>query len=122
MVAGATPVPLKEIRCGLLFALSVIVTCPVREPAAVGVNVMLMVQLPRPGTELPQVLVWAKSPVIAIPLMLKAVDELLLSVTERDALVLPTATLPKERELLERLALWADAGCTAATIAAIRMK
>jgi len=33
-----------------------------RGPAAVGVNVTLMVQLPPPATLVPQVLVWENSP------------------------------------------------------------
>jgi hypothetical protein len=100
--------------CGLLLALSVIVTVPEREPAAVGVNVMLMVQLPRPATEPPQVFVCAKSPATTMLLTLNAVEALLLSVTDLAALLLPTATLPKERELLERLARWLKAGRTPA--------
>jgi hypothetical protein len=110
MAADATPVPLSVIFCGLVFALSVIVTIPVRDPAAVGVNVIEIVQLPRAATELPQVLVWAKSPVMVMLPTLKTTDELLLTVTDFAALVIPTATLPNERELLERLALWASAG------------
>ena len=35
----ATPVPVKENEWGLAVVLSVIVTVPVREPAAVGVKV-----------------------------------------------------------------------------------
>ena len=100
--------PLSVIFCGLLFALSLMVTVPVRDPAAVGVNVMEIVQLPRAATELPHVLVWAKSPVTVMLPTLKATDEPLLTVTDFGALVLPTATLPNERELLERLALCRD--------------
>jgi hypothetical protein len=102
MLAGATPVPLSEIIWGLLAALSVMVTWPLREPSAVGVNVRLIVQLLLAGTELPQVLFCAKSPLTTMLLTLKATDEPLLSVTDLTALVLPTATLPNARELLER--------------------
>ena len=42
---GATPVPLRVTVWGLPEALSVMVTVPVRVPAAVGVNVTLMVQV-----------------------------------------------------------------------------
>jgi hypothetical protein len=56
-----------------------------RLPLAVGVKVTLMVQLPPAATELPQVLVWAKSPAlvpaIATLVMLKAVFPVLLRVT-----------------------------------------
>src|SRR6185436_5192045 len=90
------------------------VTVPVRDPVAVGVNVMEIVQLPRAATELPHVLVWAKSPVTVMLPTLKATDEPLLTITDFGALVLPTATLPNERELLERLALCPTAGRAAA--------
>jgi hypothetical protein len=36
---GGAPVPLREIICGLLMALSVIVSAPLRGPVAVGVKV-----------------------------------------------------------------------------------
>jgi hypothetical protein len=51
------PVPLREIDCGLPEALSVIMIVPVRVPAAVGVNVTLIVQLAFTLIEAPQVLV-----------------------------------------------------------------
>lgn len=56
---GVVPVPLKLAVCGLLRALSFTVSVPLRLPVAVGLNVTLMVQLPRAATEVPQVLVWA---------------------------------------------------------------
>jgi hypothetical protein len=51
------PVPVKLIFCGLLAALSVIVTTPVRVPVTVGVKVTVIVHLLDAGTEVPQVLV-----------------------------------------------------------------
>jgi hypothetical protein len=48
--------------CGLPAALSEMLTAAVRVPVAVGVNVMLIVQLPPAATELPQVFVSEKSP------------------------------------------------------------
>ncbi len=59
-VAWASPV------CGLVEALSVTVTEPVRAPVAVGVNVTLMVHVPRAGTVPPHVFVSVKSPLAAI--------------------------------------------------------
>ena len=56
------PVPERLTVCGLPVALSVRVTAAVRVPVAVGVKVTLIVQLAPAATELPQVLVWAKSP------------------------------------------------------------
>lgn len=51
------PVPVKLIDWGLLAALSVIFTVPVRVPSAVGLNVTLMVQVAFTARELPHVLV-----------------------------------------------------------------
>jgi hypothetical protein len=60
VIDGATaevvdPVPVSEIVCGLLVALSVSASVPVRVPAALGVNFTLIVQLAPAATELPQV-------------------------------------------------------------------
>lgn len=57
------PVPDRLTVCGLFVALSVMVRVPVRVPTTVGVNVVFIVHLLPAATELPQVLVWAKSPV-----------------------------------------------------------
>ncbi len=54
LTAGAVPVPARLTICGLLLALSVMVTVPVRVPVAVGVNVTLIAQLAPAATELPQ--------------------------------------------------------------------
>ena len=72
-----TPVPLRLAVWGLPAALSLTVSVAVRVPVAVGVNVTLIVQLPPASTLEPQLLVWAKSPllvpVMVMPLMLSAV-------------------------------------------------
>jgi hypothetical protein len=47
---GVPPAPVKGTVCGLPVALSVMLTDPVRVPAAVGVNVTMMVQVPCGGT------------------------------------------------------------------------
>ena len=49
------PVPLKVTVCGLPLALSVMVRVPVTVPAAVGVNVTLIVQVPPAAMPVPQV-------------------------------------------------------------------
>jgi hypothetical protein len=67
------PVPAKLTVCGLPGALSVIVSVPVRAPDAVGLNVTLIVQFPAAATLVPQVLLWAKSPLAAILVMVIAV-------------------------------------------------
>src|SRR5947199_81298 len=60
--ATAVPVPLNPAACGDPVALSVMLTAALRAPAAVGVKVTEIVQLPPAATLDPQVLVWAKSP------------------------------------------------------------
>ncbi len=50
------PVPAKLIVCGLLPALSEMLSWPLKGPSADGVKVRLMVQLEPAFTELPQVL------------------------------------------------------------------
>jgi hypothetical protein len=61
LVVDAAPVPVRLTVCGLPAALSEILTVAVRVPAAVGVNVTLIVQLLLAATELPQVVVSGKS-------------------------------------------------------------
>ena len=62
--AKSCPAPVSETVCGLLLALSVIDSVPLRLPVALGVKVTLMVQLAPGASELGQVLVWAKSPLV----------------------------------------------------------
>ncbi len=69
-VRGSTPVPVRVTSCGLVATPSLKVTAPVTAPAIVGLKVTLMVQLFPPARELPQLLVWEKSPLAAIELML----------------------------------------------------
>ena len=90
MTAGAVPVPVNDTVCGLPLALSVTKTAPVREPAAVGAKVTEIVQLPAAATEAPHVLVWLKSPLAAIAVIVSAADPALVSVTTCAALVVPT--------------------------------
>jgi len=84
LARAAVPVPERLTACGLPLALSVMLTEAVRLPLAAGLNVTLMVQLALAATELPQVLVWAKSlalvPVSARLVMLKAALPVLLRV------------------------------------------
>ena len=75
------PVPLKDTVCGLPEALSVTVSVPVREPAAVGVKVTFRVQLLLAAREVPQLLLWAKSPETATELMVRLAVPLLDNVT-----------------------------------------
>jgi len=62
-------------------ALSVMVTTPVLVPVAVGLKVTLMVQLALAATLEPQVLVWEKSPLTVMLVMLRVALPVLLRVT-----------------------------------------
>lgn len=88
---GVVPVPVRVTDCGLSGALSLTVTVPVLVPVAVGVNVTLIVQLPPANTELPQVVVSAKSPVAVILVMVKVSVPRFFSVTDCAALVVPSS-------------------------------
>ena len=72
------PVPLRLAVCGLLLALSLTDSVALRLPVAVGVNVTLMVQRELPASEVPQLLVWAKSPLLVpvMPMLLMVTVEL----------------------------------------------
>ncbi len=106
---AAAPVPVKLTDCGLPEALSVMLRVPVRVPDAVGVNVTLMVQLAPAATELPQVLVWAKSPLAETLVRFSEALPVLESVTDCAALVVPTVRLAKASEEAERLTTGAEA-------------
>lgn len=91
--------------------MSAILTEAVRLPMAAGVNVTLIEQLLPAATELPQVLVCAKSPgsapVVLILLIVKLAFPMLVRVTDCAALVVLRFWLAKVREPLERLAVGA---------------
>src|SRR5258708_19868731 len=108
LVAGE-PVPVRLTDCGLPEALSVMLRVPVRLPDAVGVNVTLMVQFAPAATELPQVLVWAKSPLAETPVRFSEALPVLESVTDCAALVVPTVWPAKASEEAERLTTGAEA-------------
>src|SRR5258708_9997162 len=101
-VAGE-PVPVRLTDCGLPEALSVMLRVPVRLPDAVGVNVTLMVQFAPAATELPQVLVWAKSPLAETAVRVSEALPVLGSGTDCAALVGPTGWPAKGSEEVERL-------------------
>jgi hypothetical protein len=87
--AGRPPVPVRVTICGLPGALSAIVKVPVRLPLAVGVKVTGIWQASPAATEVPQLLVCAKSPEIEIA-MLSAALPALYNPTVSAALVVPT--------------------------------
>src|SRR5437588_856837 len=80
---GAAPVPVSVMMCGVPAELSVMVTAPLRGPSAVGVKVMPMAQLAPAASDAAQVVVRAKSPVAAIPVIVSAALPVLESVTVR---------------------------------------
>ena len=85
------PVPLRLTVCGLPVALSVLVRVPVRFPVAVGVKVTLIVQLAPALSALPQLLVWAKSPLSAMLAMVNVTVPVLPKVTTCGELAMPTS-------------------------------
>ena len=104
MTEGTTPFPDKVTDCVLPATpaeLSVTVTAPVKAPAAAGLKVTLIVQLPETATLVPQVLVSEKSlesvPVIAMLAMVRAAVPVLLRVTDWEALEVFTTWSGKVR-------------------------
>lgn len=94
--AGATfacsmPAPASDAGCGLFEAVSVTVSVPVSAPMTEGVNVTKMVHFELAGTLLPQLLVWAKSPLVVIVEMARAESRLLVKVIVFAALVVFSA-------------------------------
>ena len=79
--SAETPVPVRLMVWVAGLALSVMVTTPVLVPAAVGLKVTLRVQLAPAATLEPQVLVWEKSPLAMMLVMLSAALPVLLRVT-----------------------------------------
>src|SRR5438093_13717308 len=80
VIEKSSPVPARASFCGLLAALSLRVTIPVRVPPAVGLKLTLTVQLPLEVSVAPQVLVSAKSPLILRLLMFRVTLPVFLTV------------------------------------------
>ena len=76
--------------------LSVILSEPARLPGRVGVNVTLIAQLAPGCTELPHVLVWAKSPLELMLSIFSTTLPGLLTCTLSGALARPTGSSAKE--------------------------
>src|SRR6185312_15148076 len=74
-------VPLSVTICGLLFAVSVIVSVPFRAPVAVGANATFMRQLAPAGRLAGQALVCVKSVLATMLPIVKAEAPLFFSVT-----------------------------------------
>ena len=84
--------------------MSVMVIEPLREPAAVGVKVTLIVQKALAARLEPQVLVWEKSPLAVMLEIVRAAFPVLLNVTLCALLLVPTACAGKVNEEGEKLA------------------
>lgn len=98
LVSAPMPLPAREIDVGLLLALLVSVTAPVRVPDAVGVNVTVTVQ-DAPTARVAQLLVWRKSPVAETPETVAEVVPELVTVTVCAAAGLPTIVAGKDKLL-----------------------
>jgi hypothetical protein len=90
LATGAVPVPLRLAVRGLPTPLSVTVTVPLRDPVVVGLKVTVIGQLAPAARVVPQVLVWAKSPLAVIDVIVSSSVPVLLSVTVCGVLVVPT--------------------------------
>ena len=92
---GAVPVPLRAITTSPLIASSTMVKSPVRAPAAVGLKVIRTLQEALTATLVAQVVVAAKSPVVAMLRMLSGALPEFVKVSDCAALVIPASREPK---------------------------
>jgi hypothetical protein len=95
-VVLSTPLPDSAIVTGLLLALPVRVTAPVRAPPAVGVNFAVTVQ-DAPTASEEQLFVWLKSPLAVTPETVAAVVPVLVTVAVWVAEELPTTVVGNAR-------------------------
>jgi hypothetical protein len=102
--AKSVPFPLKETTCGLPEALSLMVTVPVRVPIVVGVKLTVIAQLALTASDVPQVLVWAKSPLATMLVIVSVAVPVLVSVIVCGTLVVPNCWLPNATLVAERVA------------------
>jgi hypothetical protein len=114
--AKSSPVPLSVTVWGLLLALSVNVSVPLRLPVALGVKVTLMVQLAPGANELAQVLVWAKSPLVVRVSGVRAPLPVSVRVRVCGALVVETVWPGKLKVVTEKLATGATPVPLSATV------
>jgi hypothetical protein len=98
------PVPDNDTDCGLADALSVKVRVPVREPAAPGLKVTVMVQLAPAARLAGQALVWEKSPVAAMFVTLSVALPPFVTLIVCAVLAAPRSSPPKFKLAGETLA------------------
>jgi hypothetical protein len=101
-----TPVPLTAIDCGLLLALSTMLTAAVSAPADSGAKCPWMEQFAPAARVDPQLFAKPNEdafvPVTVMLVMERAALPVLVIVTDCDALVDPIFTLPKDRLLADK--------------------
>ena len=104
LTAGpTTPVPVRLTVWVAGLALSAMVTAPVLVPAAVGLKVTLSVQLALAATLEPQVLVWEKSPLAVMLVIVRVAFPVFVRVTLWALLLVPTPCEENVNEVGERL-------------------
>ena len=107
--ATAFPVPVRLITCWLLLGPSVTVIVPVKAPAPVGVNVVLIVHLALGASDAPHVFVSPKLNEGTMLAMDTLVDPVFVRLTALVLLVLPTNTFPNASLVGDTDRLCADA-------------
>lgn len=101
----ATPVPRSVTVCGVLVALSAIVSAPLADPASTGANTTSNVQELPAAKLLPQLLFWAKLPLtLTFEIAAGALLELV-SVTVCVPLEDCTSSLPKDKLLEDKISV-----------------
>ena len=110
---------MRETVCGLPLALSVSIKVPFLVPGAVGVKVTPTLQLLPETTLVPHVVVEgsrAKSPLATVELKASVAAPLLVTFTVLAPLDVPATWLLKVTLVVERVAVWANAGAPVAAM------
>ena len=103
VAAGPEPDPVRPTVWMAGLALSVMVTVPVLDPLALGLKVTLTLHEAPASTLEPQLLVWEKSPLIAMLVMVSVAVPVLVRVKLCELLLVPTASEANVREAGEKL-------------------
>src|SRR5579863_128423 len=90
-----TPFPVKDIFCVPLRPLSVMTTPPSANPSLVGVKVIWILQLNDGARRLPQLLVWANSPLLVMLWMFRSFSPMFANGMFTGALVVFKSWFPK---------------------------
>ena len=102
---AATPVPVSDTVCGLPLALSTIDRVPLKSSTLGGVKVTFIMQLAPAATLELQVLVWLKSPVVVIFVILSVAEPVLLNLIPCAGLVVLAGSLPNVILVTDKLAV-----------------